>query len=118
MAGVDSDDTADEVSDILQDLTQRETRVFSNGFATRLVGELDAVATMNKNPHRQAGFRVLRAYDIPSVLLELGYLSSRKDFELLMSDEWREMATDAMATAVERFFATRLANGGTAAVSP
>jgi N-acetylmuramoyl-L-alanine amidase len=118
VAGVESDDAADEVSDILQDLTQRETRVFSNGFAARLVGELDAVAKMNKNPHRQAGFRVLRAHDIPSVLLELGYLSSRKDFGLLMSDEWRELSTGAIVTAVERFFATRLAKGATAAVSP
>jgi N-acetylmuramoyl-L-alanine amidase len=64
---------------------------------------------MNKNPHRQAGFRVLRAHDIPSVLVELGYLSSRKDFDLLMSDQWRERSTTAMTAAVDRFFAKRQA---------
>jgi N-acetylmuramoyl-L-alanine amidase len=118
VAGVESRDSADDVSDILQDLTMRETRAFSHGFASRLVSELDSVARLNKNPHRQAGFRVLRAHDIPSVLLELGYLSSRKDFDLLMSDEWRELSTGAIATAIERFFATRLATQGLAPVSP
>jgi N-acetylmuramoyl-L-alanine amidase len=119
VAGVDSGDLPDEdVSDILKDLTLRETRAFSHGFATRLVGELDGVGRLNKNPHRQAGFRVLRAADVPSVLVELGYLSSRKDFDLLISDEWRDRSTAAMAAAVDRFFATRLAGQGFAPVSP
>jgi N-acetylmuramoyl-L-alanine amidase len=119
VAGVESGDgPSEEVSDILQDLTLRETRAFSHGFAARLVDQLDTVARLNKNPHRQAGFRVLRAYDIPSVLVELGYLSSRKDLDLLVSDEWRDRATGAMATAVDRFFATRLARQGAAPVLP
>ncbi len=118
-AGVEStDNLGEEVAGILQDLTSRETRVFSHGFAKRLVHELDTVARLNKNPHREAGFRVLRAYDVPSVLVELGYLSSRKDFDLLISDEWRDRATDAMTSAVDLFFAPRFAQGGTAAVSP
>jgi N-acetylmuramoyl-L-alanine amidase len=118
LAGLESGDTADDVSDILQDLTLRETRAFSQNVAGRLVTELNGVARLNKNPHRQAGFRVLRAYDIPSVLVELGYLSSRQDFDLMMSEDWRGRATDAMASAVDRFFATRLANGVAAPVSP
>jgi N-acetylmuramoyl-L-alanine amidase len=118
VAGVESGDMADDVSDILQDLTLRETRTFSHGFATRLVGEFDAVARLNKNPHRQARFQVLRAYDVPSVLVELGYLSSRKDLDLLMSEEWRAKMVSAMGGAVDRFFATRLARQGTAAVLP
>jgi N-acetylmuramoyl-L-alanine amidase len=117
-AGLDSSDTADDISDILQDLTLRETRAFSHTIAERLVRELQGVARLNKNPHREAGFRVLRAFDIPSVLIELGYLSSRQDFDLMMSDDWRRKATDAMAAAVDRFFVTRLAVGGTAPVSP
>jgi N-acetylmuramoyl-L-alanine amidase len=119
VAGLESGDLPDEdVTDILKDLTLRETRAFSHGFATRLVGELDSVGRLNKNPHRQAGFRVLRAADVPSVLIELGYLSSRKDFDLLMSDEWRDRSTAAMAAAVDRFFATRLARQSFAPVSP
>jgi N-acetylmuramoyl-L-alanine amidase len=118
VAGIDSAERADEVLDILQELTQRETRTFSHNFAVRLVGELDPVARLNKNPRREAGFRVLRAHDVPSVLLELGYLSSRQDLDLLMSDQWRGKMVAAMGVAVDRFFATRLAREGAAAVLP
>ncbi len=118
MAGVEPTDIPDEVSDILQELTLRETRSFSHSFATRLVGEFDSIARLNKNPHRQARFQVLRAHDVPSVLVELGYLSSKQDLDLLMSEEWREKMVDAMSGAVDRFFATRLARQGAAAVLP
>ena len=90
VAGIESGEVADDVSDILAELTLRETRGFSHSFATRLVGMFDSVARLNKNPHRQARFQVLRAHDIPSVLVELGYLSSKQDLDLIMSEEWRE----------------------------
>ncbi|RDI52395.1 N-acetylmuramoyl-L-alanine amidase [Microvirga subterranea] len=118
LAGVESGDGADDVLDILQDLTLRETRTFSHGFANRLVGELDSVARLNKNARREAGFRVLRAHDVPSVLVELGYLSSQKDLDLIMSDEWRGKMVASMTVAIDRFFATRLARQGAAAVLP
>jgi N-acetylmuramoyl-L-alanine amidase len=118
VAGIESSEQADEILDILQDLTLRETRTFSHSFATGLVGELDSVARLNKNPRREAGFRVLRAHDVPSVLVELGYLSSRQDLDQIMSDEWRGKMVSAMSTAVDRFFATRLARQGAAAVLP
>ena len=117
-AGVETTDGADQILDILQELTLRETRTFSHNFALRLVGELDPVARLNKNARREAGFKVLRAHDVPSVLLELGYLSSRQDLDLLMSDQWRGKMVSAMAIAVDRFFATRLARQGAAAVLP
>ncbi|WP_230533223.1 N-acetylmuramoyl-L-alanine amidase [Microvirga roseola] len=118
VAGIESREVADDISDILQDLTRRETRTFSHGFANRLVGEFDPVARLNKNPRREAGFMVLRAHDVPSVLVELGYLSSQKDLDLLMSDEWRGKMAAAMSSAVDRFFAARLAKQGTAVVLP
>jgi N-acetylmuramoyl-L-alanine amidase len=118
VAGIESGDGPDDVTDILQDLTHRETRTFSHGFASRLVGEFDSVARLNKNPRREAGFRVLRAHDVPSVLVELGYLSSRQDLDLLISDEWRGKMVSAMSVAIERFFATRLARQRAAAVLP
>ncbi len=118
VAGIDEVGVEDDIADILQDLTLRETRGFSHGFANRLVEQLDGVARLNKNPMRQAGFRVLRAPDVPSVLVELGYLSSRKDIELLKSEEWRDNATGAMADAIARYFTTRFANRGLAPVSP
>jgi N-acetylmuramoyl-L-alanine amidase len=118
LAGAEAKEGPGEIADILQELTSRETRAFSHAFASRLVGELEGVSRLNKNPHRQAGFRVLRAHDVPSILIELGYLSSRKDFDLLMSDEWRDRSTAAMTEAIDRFFAPRLAKQGPAPVSP
>jgi N-acetylmuramoyl-L-alanine amidase len=117
-AGLEARDGPDEIADILQELTMRETRAFSHRLAAGLVGELEPVAQLNRNPHRQASFRVLRAPDVPSVLVELGYLSSRKDRDLLRSDGWRDRATGAMAAAIDRFFAARLANRPAAPVSP
>lgn len=118
VAGVEEQEIAEGVADILMDLTRRETRGFSHGFARYLVDEVSGVARLNNNPLRQAGFRVLRAPDVPSVLIELGYLSSRQDMDMLMSEEWREKTTRAMADAIGRYFTTRFANRGLAPVSP
>ncbi len=117
-AGHDAAESADDVADILRELTLRETRGLSHAFARKLVSQLEPVMNLNANPHRQAGFRVLRAHDVPSVLVELGYLSSKKDIDLLLSDEWRDRSTAAMVSAIERYFATRQAAGVGAPVSP
>ncbi len=111
IAGVDLSEEPEEVAGILFDLTRRETRSFTTQFAKDLVRELRGAAKLNKNPLRSAGFRVLKAPDVPSVLLELGYLSSAEDAKLLTSDEWRDKATSAVADAVDRYFATRIAQG-------
>jgi N-acetylmuramoyl-L-alanine amidase len=50
---------------------------------------------------------VLKAPDVPSVLLELGYLSSSQDAKLLMSQAWRDQAADAVVTAIDGFFSTK-----------
>lgn len=120
VAGLETEESQSEVADILRDLTVRETRGYSHVVASTLVSGMASVARLNKNPHRQAGFVVLRAHDVPSVLVELGYLSSRRDIELLTSDGWRDSATQAMSEAIERFFAPREANRVevNAAVSP
>jgi N-acetylmuramoyl-L-alanine amidase len=64
---------------------------------------------LNKNPVRSAGFRVLRAPDVPSVLLELGYLSSAEDVKLMTSEAWRDRATASVAQAIDGFFKMRVA---------
>lgn len=117
-AGVESREIPNDVADILQELTQRETRGFSHSFATKLIKELSPVMRLNTRPHREARFRVLRAPDIPAVLVELGYLTSRQDIDLLLSDEWRDRSATAMLSAVDRFFATRFASRTRAPVSP
>lgn len=111
IAGLDLSDEPAEVAGILYELTRRETTSFTGQFAKGLVRELKKTAQMNKNPLRSAGFRVLKAPDVPSVLLELGYLSSKEDARLMMSEEWREKATGAVSQAIDRYFETRIAQG-------
>lgn len=118
IAGVDVVEDPNEIAGILAELTKRETRVFSLDFANKVVNGLRDVVALNKNPLRSAGFIVLKAPDIPSVLIELGYLSSAKDADLLVSDAWRDKSSAALVEAVDRFFATRLAAQPDAAVSP
>jgi N-acetylmuramoyl-L-alanine amidase len=72
-----------------------------------LVNYWKIAGRLNKNPQRSAGFRVLKAPDVPSVLLELGYLSSDKDAANLTSVDWREKATNQLAAAITAFFAAR-----------
>ncbi len=106
-AGFDGVEDAGEVSDILFDLTRRETRAYSHVFARTLVSVWREAARLNKNPLRSAGFKVLKAPDVPSALLELGYLSSQKDSALLMDAEWRARTAAAVARSIDQFFAMR-----------
>ena len=89
IGGVNLTEEPTEVADILIDLAQRETRTFSNRFARLLMGEMKTTVRMHKHPLKSAGFRVLKAPDVPSVLVELGYVSNKSDLELLVSEDWR-----------------------------
>ena len=109
IAGVDLSAEPEEVADILIDLTQRETKNFSAHFARAVVGELKNAAKLHKHPLKSAGFKVLKAPDVPSVLIELGYVSNKQDLKLMTSDTWRARTSDALAQAVNTYFSTRLA---------
>ena len=97
------------VTDILIDLAQRETRTFSNRFARALMTEMKTSVRMHKHPLKSAGFRVLKAPDVPSVLVELGYVSNKGDREHLVSESWRNRTVGAMSQAIDAFLAKRLA---------
>jgi N-acetylmuramoyl-L-alanine amidase len=112
IAGVDLSSEPEEVADILIDLTQRETKNFSHHFARAAVSELKTAAKLHKHPLKSAGFKVLKAPDVPSVLVELGYVSNKQDLKLMVSEAWRAKASDALAQAVTTFFSTRLAGSG------
>jgi N-acetylmuramoyl-L-alanine amidase len=114
IGGVDLSSEPGDVADILIDLAQRETKTFSNHFARNLVSEIKAVARMHKSPLKSAGFRVLRAADVPSVLLELGYVSNRQDLKQLTSEAWRLRTADAVVAAVDAYFSTRIAGSAAA----
>jgi N-acetylmuramoyl-L-alanine amidase len=114
IGGVNLTEEPTEVADILIDLARRETRTFSNRFARLLMSDMKSTVRMHKRPLKSAGFKVLKAPDVPSVLVELGYVSNKSDLEHLVSETWRERTVSAMAQAIDLFLAKRLATAGQA----
>jgi N-acetylmuramoyl-L-alanine amidase len=94
-----------EVSQILASLVRQETRSGSVRIARRLVGSLDQDLPMLPNPDRHAGFVVLKAADIPSVLVEMGFMSNPRDEAALRQPDHRKLVAQAMHRAVDAFFA-------------
>jgi len=114
IAGIDLAAENEEVADILIDLVQRETKYHSLTFARKAVSQLKPMTHMTGRPMRSAGFVVLKSPDVPSILLELGYLSNRSDVTLLSSDDWRKNVTAALAKAIDGYFSTEVAATGAA----
>jgi N-acetylmuramoyl-L-alanine amidase len=112
IAGVDLSAEPNDVASILIDLAQRETKVFSQQFAHDVVGELKPSTRLHLHPIKSAGFIVLKSPDVPSVLVELGYMSTKEDLVNLLSHQWRAHTADSLVQAVDTFFAPRLANTG------
>ena len=109
IAGLKLPEVKPQVSDIFIDMTRRETEVFSNQFAGLLVQRMRDGIKLIRNPHRSADFFVLKAPEVPSVLLELGYLSNPEDEALMGSKEWQTLAVQRTHDAIIDFFAIRLA---------
>lgn len=109
VAGHVSPDERDEVGDILADLTLRETRRFSLLAARDILDEYrrHGGRLVKGEAHRQAGLKVLRAHDVPSVLVEIGFLSNKEDEALMTSPAWREATAKSLVRAIDRFFAGR-----------
>lgn len=112
IAGISIESEPPEVADILIDLTRRETQAFSVSLARSVVTSFEGQIKLINNPHRHAGFRVLQAPDVPSVLLELGFLSNKEDETLLLDPEWRKKVSGLIAGAVRRYRQAAVANGG------
>lgn len=107
IAGVDLTDESPEVASILIDLAQRETMNLSARLAGHLVQELSKEAQLLRNGHRFAGFAVLKAPDVPSALVELGYLSNRQDSQQLVQPAYRRRLGQAILRALDQFFKSR-----------
>lgn len=103
-AGLDAgDDKREGVDDILLDLARRETRLFSQIAARGSAAALQKGARLHKTPLRSAGFRVLRAPDMPSILVELGYLSNAEDLTALQSAAVRTRLAAELGKALTEF---------------
>ena len=105
IADMDLSEETPEVANILLDLAQRESMNRSSQFAELLAAELSRETRLLTNAHRFAGFAVLKAPDIPSVLVELGFLSNRKDAELLRQRAHQKKLASGIARAVDKYFA-------------
>ncbi len=112
--GQPSFNTSPEVARILASLVRRETRVGSSRLARDLVGSLDRDLPMLPNPERHAGFVVLKAADIPSVLVEMGFMSNPADEAELRRPQHRVRVAQAMKRAVDAYFVatTHMAQAG------
>jgi N-acetylmuramoyl-L-alanine amidase len=106
--GVDLSNASNDVSSILIDLAQRETMNTSSAFAATLQRELSPLIGLKPTFHKYAGLMVLKAPDVPSVLLETGYISNDDDLALLTSSAYRHKIALGVRRAIEAHFARQL----------
>lgn len=99
-----------DVQAILADLYRREvelTPARTNVFVKSVLGTMGQSTNMMQNPDRNAAFVVLKSAKVPSILIELGFVSSEADAQQLKSEEWREKVSTSITTAIENYFANR-----------
>ncbi len=104
IAGIDLNDQSKTVAKILIDLRQRLTKNESVALAKGLIKALGRTTRLLRNNHRFAGFAVLKAPEIPSVLIELGYLSNKRDEKLLRNPRHRSKVAAAIIRALNSYF--------------
>ncbi|KRA42587.1 hypothetical protein ASD80_09090 [Devosia sp. Root635] len=104
IAGFAMPQMAPEVVDILLDLMRREMRHQSFTAAQAIVHQLEPSVELRRFPVRQADFFVLQAPDVPSVLVELGFLSNAADMANLLADPWQDRTADALARGISTYF--------------
>jgi N-acetylmuramoyl-L-alanine amidase len=101
LAGLDLSNHDDVVADVLMDLARLETQPRSERLADAIVAALGrSIGNLHKRPRGHAHFSVLKAPDIPSVLIELGFLSDPRDRERLADPSWRRRAAEAIGEAL------------------
>jgi N-acetylmuramoyl-L-alanine amidase len=109
IGGVDLRSESSEVSSILIDLVQRETMNLSAKYAQTLVATMSRRIAILPNPHRFAGFMVLKAPDTPSVLVEMGFISNQKEEWQLKQRSYRSKIVDGIIEATDRYFDSQVA---------
>jgi N-acetylmuramoyl-L-alanine amidase len=105
-------DDVSRVKDILADLAEREvdaTHDRTNVFAKAVISTMSASTAMRNEPDQQAGFRVLKTAQFPSVLIELAYVTNKQDAENLQSDTWRNKVSNSILDAIENYFSNQVA---------
>lgn len=112
LAGVDLSQQSDTVATVLMDLARVETQSRSDLLADMVVsGVAQSIGRLRKRPHLQAGFTVLKAPDIPSILVELGFMSNTSDLKNLMNPEWRVKVIAGIILALDAWSVEDAAQG-------
>ncbi|WP_299347818.1 N-acetylmuramoyl-L-alanine amidase [uncultured Maritalea sp.] len=104
VAGFSPPEVDNAVVDILVDLMRRETRRQSYVAAQQVVRQLSGRVPMRPHPLRQADFFVLQAPEVPSVLIELGFLSNRADLNNLSQAEWQQKVAHTLSLGIAKYF--------------
>lgn len=104
IGGVDFSENSREINDILISLSQTDSRNKSSKFASYIVSEMSKSVKLISDTHRFAGFAVLKAPDIPSALLEMGYLSNRSEESLLKQKSYRAKLANSVSKAIDKYF--------------
>ena len=104
--GIDLSRESQEVRHILVDLAQRESMNLATKLAGKLIGELQRETTLLRHVHRFARFAVLKSPDIPSILIEMGYLSNKEDEAALKLEPYRAKLMSAVLRGVETHLGT------------
>ena len=102
-----AEDSPDVLKGILKDLAQREykpTKERTKFFVKNVVEYMGQSTELKPEPHREAAFAVLKSGQVPSVLIELAYVSNRQDAANLKSDDWRDKVSGSIVGAVNRYF--------------
>ena len=100
------------VREILADLARREvemTRDRTSVFVRSVIEYMGETTNLKDNPDRSAAFVVLKTAKVPSILIELGYVTNEEDAELLKSEAWREKVSGSIVTAIENYFSHQMA---------
>jgi len=111
LVSADAESDLSAVRGILGDLAQREVHVNlkrTNVFTKFAIAQMGAATTMRSKPHRQAAFKVLKTAKVPSVLIELAYVSNRRDSVRLQSQRWRNKVSTSLVTAIDKYFSHSL----------
>lgn len=101
-----------DIHGILTDLAEREitaTRNRTKQVSKSIVDFMGGSTNLRNDPHKTAAFRVLKTAQFPSVLIELAFVSNKKDARLLTSERWRNKVSSSLVSAVDNYFSTELA---------
>ena len=112
IGGVDLTTESSEVTSILLDLTKRDTLNQSSHLVKFLIKSFKNEMNLLQRTHRSAGFAVLKSLDIPSVLIEMGYLSNKNDSKLLITESYQKKLSDKIVKAVIYYFDWKDKNNG------